>query len=131
MQGEAELEGPSESECRPYIEKALKELETGEPTDTGSSETGDSKEDLPTIEITDDADRQDSEDDDNDTNEDGKESGESIEEQQNAETVSEQKVIYSRLTVSPFTFFFRIRKKAKEQQKMRKVLRIRYICKYI
>lgn len=94
MQGEAELEGPSESECRPYIEKALKELETGEPADTGSSEIGDSREDLPTVEITDDADRQEGEDDDNDTNEDGKESGESVEEQQDAEIVSEQEVIY-------------------------------------
>lgn len=29
-QGEVEVEGPSESECRPYIEKALKKLETGD-----------------------------------------------------------------------------------------------------
>lgn len=46
MQGEAESEGPSESECRPYIEKALKELEAGEAGDD------DSKEDVPTVEIT-------------------------------------------------------------------------------
>ncbi|XP_018578929.1 sarcalumenin isoform X2 [Anoplophora glabripennis] len=89
VQGEAELEGPSESECRPYIEKALKELETGEPADTGSSETGDSKEDLPTVEISDDADRQEGEDDDNDTNEDGKENAEIVSEQENAQESEE------------------------------------------
>ncbi|KAJ8923831.1 hypothetical protein NQ315_010413, partial [Exocentrus adspersus] len=86
VQGEAELEGPSESECRPYIEKALKELETGEPADTKSSETGDSREDIPTVEISDDTDRhQEGEEDDDNTNEDTKQSGESVEEQQNTE----------------------------------------------
>lgn len=52
VQGEVELEGPSESECRPYIEKALKELETGEAVVLGHSGEDDSKEDIPTVEIT-------------------------------------------------------------------------------
>ncbi|EFA11103.1 Sarcalumenin-like Protein [Tribolium castaneum] len=76
VQGEAESEGPSESECRPYIEKALKELETGETAGTtGTPESGDSKEDTPpTVEVTtDDSDHQDGEGDD-DTHEEGTES---------------------------------------------------------
>ncbi|CAH1982874.1 unnamed protein product [Acanthoscelides obtectus] len=40
VQGEVESEGPSESECRPYIEKALKELEAGEAVGEESSEAG-------------------------------------------------------------------------------------------
>lgn len=55
VQGEVESEGPSESECRPYIEKALKELETGDSTDLNVSDDddeGSSKEDIPTVEIT-------------------------------------------------------------------------------
>lgn len=48
MQGEVEPEGPSESECRPYIEKALKELEAGENSQNGE----DSQENIPTVEIT-------------------------------------------------------------------------------
>lgn len=78
MQGEAESEGPSESECRPFIEKALKELETGEPT-IGSSETGES-EDVPTVEVTDADDSQHREGEgDNESNE-GQETVESLEE---------------------------------------------------
>ncbi|CAH0562146.1 unnamed protein product [Brassicogethes aeneus] len=71
VQGEVEPEGPSESECRPYIEKALKELEIGEGAEgaEGAESTesgGDSKEDLPTIEITtDDSDQNQTEDGDN------------------------------------------------------------------
>ncbi|KAJ8975813.1 hypothetical protein NQ317_013744 [Molorchus minor] len=95
VQGQVELEGPSESECRPFIEKALKELETGEPKE--SSETGDSREDVPTVEITtDDSDRTDDEDD-NDISEDGnsKENGENAtsennSEQENAPSQSEE-----------------------------------------
>lgn len=50
VQGEAESDGPSESQCRPYIEKALKELETaGESSQSQAEES--SKEDIPTIEI--------------------------------------------------------------------------------
>lgn len=68
VQGGVESEGPSESECRPFIEKALKELETG----SEASETtlpvddGDSKEDIPTVEITteDDSIQPDGDDDD-------------------------------------------------------------------
>lgn len=57
MCGDAEGEGPSESECRPYIEKALKELEGGEAEEQQTA-AEDSKEDVPTIEIaTDDSDQ--------------------------------------------------------------------------
>lgn len=57
MQGGAESEGPSESECRPYIEKALKELETAEaassePISPGDGGGDDSQEEYPTVEIT-------------------------------------------------------------------------------
>lgn len=69
MQGEAESEGPSESECRPYIEKALKELEAGEVGDD------DSKEDVPTVEITTD----DSDHDAGDGDDDAQESAENEE----------------------------------------------------
>ncbi|RZC37167.1 sarcalumenin, partial [Asbolus verrucosus] len=83
VQGEAESEGPSESECRPYIEKALKELETGETGGTGTTETGDSKEDIPTVEITtDDSDHQEGEGED-EIHEEGNESTESVESDQN------------------------------------------------
>lgn len=51
VQGEVEV-GPSESECRPFIEKALKSLETGEETAPPGEPDGDSKEDIPTVEIT-------------------------------------------------------------------------------
>lgn len=74
MQGEAEVDGPSESECRPYIEKALKELEAGEADDSGSPEDGDSKEDVPTVEITTDDSVKDGDD-----NEASKESAETTE----------------------------------------------------
>lgn len=88
MQGEVESEGPSESECRPYIEKALKELEAGEGV-VGSSEAADSsKEDTSTVEIADDSELQGGDGDDND-NEDGQDSKESKESIQ--ETVSETK----------------------------------------
>lgn len=63
VQGEAESEGPSESECRPYIEKALKELEAGEVGDD------DSKEDVPTVEITTDDSDHDAGDGDDDAQE--------------------------------------------------------------
>ncbi|KAG5882413.1 hypothetical protein JTB14_008988 [Gonioctena quinquepunctata] len=79
VQGEVELEGPSESECRPYIEKALKELETGEPV-TGSSENADSEEGIPTVEITsDDFDHQDGDGEDIENNEEGPQSTEEVE----------------------------------------------------
>ncbi|XP_056646451.1 uncharacterized protein LOC130451456 [Diorhabda sublineata] len=73
VQGEVESEGPSESECRPYIEKALKELEAGEATVISSAEEGDgdSKEDIPTVEITtDDSTHQEGEGENDDTNDD-------------------------------------------------------------
>lgn len=73
VQGEAESEGPSESECRPYIEKALKELEAGEAGDD------DSKEDVPTVEITTDDSDHDAGDGDDDAQDDGKESAENEE----------------------------------------------------
>lgn len=79
MQGEAESEGPSESECRPYIEKALKELETGEAVDPGAPGDEGSKEDIPTIEITtDDSDHEDGDGED-DADVEGKSSTESAE----------------------------------------------------
>ena len=52
VQGEIESDGPSESECRPHIEKALKQLEAGETEATPTVDQGDSKEDIPTVEIT-------------------------------------------------------------------------------
>lgn len=52
VQGEVELDGPSESECRPHIEKALKQFETGENEHALHTDNGDSREDLPTVEIT-------------------------------------------------------------------------------
>lgn len=108
VQGEVESEGPSESECRPYIEKALKELETGEagsPESAGDTgDTGDSKEDLPTVEITtDDSDHQEgdgddeSHDDGNASTETESEAGQEAQEDQPDETQSDEKVITSRI----------------------------------
>lgn len=79
MQGEAESEGPSESECRPYIEKALKELETGEAVDPGAPGDESSKEDIPTVEITTDDSDHEHGDGDDDTDVEGKASTESAE----------------------------------------------------
>lgn len=77
MQGEAESEGPSESECRPYIEKALKELEGGDAGDD------DSKEDVPTVEIT-------TDDSDHDGDDDAQESAENeLDDQQSSENNEE------------------------------------------
>lgn len=79
VQGEVEAEGPSESECRPYIEKALKELEAGEAGEAAvgsSAEQGDSKEDIPTVEITDDSDHHEGDGEKDDANEDGQDSKE-------------------------------------------------------
>lgn len=85
MQGEVESDGPSESECRPYIEKALKELEAGEVDEAGALGDADSKEDVPTVEITtDDSDR----DGDDDANEGAQESAESTENEQNDDAQS-------------------------------------------
>ncbi|XP_072402849.1 uncharacterized protein [Diabrotica undecimpunctata] len=86
VQGEVESEGPSESECRPYIEKALKELEAGEAAAGSSAEDGDgdSKEDIPTVEITDDSAHQEGDGEKDDTNEEGQDSNE------NVQTVSEK-----------------------------------------
>lgn len=97
MQGEAESDGPSESECRPYIEKALKELETGDTVGTlKNPDTDDSQEDVPTIEIaTDDSDHQDDDDDDDANNGDDETHEESVEQtEQNVEekTSNEQDV---------------------------------------
>lgn len=80
MQGEVESEGPSESECRPYIEKALKELEAGDAGELGTpGGDEDSNEDVPTVEVTtDDSDREDDDGDDDD-HEDEKESAENEE----------------------------------------------------
>lgn len=75
MQGEAESEGPSESECRPYIEKALKELEAGE------VDNDDSKEDVPTVEITTDDSDHNTSDGDDDAQDNSKESAEGGDEQ--------------------------------------------------
>ncbi|XP_025831971.1 sarcalumenin-like, partial [Agrilus planipennis] len=87
VQGEAESEGPSESECRPYIEKALKELETGE---GGEKDDGDSKEDIPTVEITDDADLPNNGKDDDADGEDN-DSNESVENEKVDDTDSAEK----------------------------------------
>ena len=80
VQGEVELEGPSESECQPFIEKALKKLEIIEPVDEKSDKIyGESAEDVATVEITiDDSDHDDS-DGDNDDDKDAAGSEESIE----------------------------------------------------
>ncbi|CAG9855171.1 unnamed protein product [Phyllotreta striolata] len=69
-------EGPSESECRPYIEKALKELEAGEAVVGSSTELDDSKEDPPTVDVTNDSDHREGDGEKDDTNEDGQESKE-------------------------------------------------------
>lgn len=63
VQGEAETDGPSETDCRPYIEKALKELEIGEAghAQKEPSEKDESAEDIPTVEITDDSSHQEEE----------------------------------------------------------------------
>ncbi|XP_030755857.1 titin isoform X2 [Sitophilus oryzae] len=58
LQGAAETDGPTESDCRPYIEKALKELETGEVVPGQPEDKDESIEDVPTVEITDDSSRQ-------------------------------------------------------------------------
>ncbi|XP_019754801.2 nucleolar protein dao-5 isoform X1 [Dendroctonus ponderosae] len=60
VQGEADTDGPSETDCRPYIEKALKELEIGEAghVQNEPSDKDESAEDVPTVEITDDSSRQ-------------------------------------------------------------------------
>lgn len=84
MQGEAESEGPSESECRPYIEKALKELETGEAVEQKESIDDGSKEDVPTVEITDDSDH-DVGDGDNEADVEGKASTEIVEHDETTE----------------------------------------------
>ncbi|KAK9890227.1 hypothetical protein WA026_010340 [Henosepilachna vigintioctopunctata] len=46
VQGEVEIDGPSETQCRPYIEKALRELEHVGAEDT---DVGQSQEEAPTI----------------------------------------------------------------------------------
>lgn len=83
MQGGVESEGPSESECRPYIEKALKELETAEasePITPGDSGGDDSKKEDSTVEITtDDSDYAEGDGDNDDEAEESKESTESAE----------------------------------------------------
>ncbi|XP_050519119.1 otolith matrix protein OMM-64 isoform X1 [Diabrotica virgifera virgifera] len=88
VQGEVESEGPSESECRPYIEKALKELEAGEVPAGSSAEDGDgdSKEDIPTVEITDDSAHQEGDGEKDDTNE----AGQDQDSNENVQTVSEK-----------------------------------------
>lgn len=48
MQGQIETEGPSESECRPYIEKALRELEH-EGVGAGDADVGHSNEETSSI----------------------------------------------------------------------------------
>lgn len=60
MQGDPKTDGPSETDCRPYIEKALKELETGEAghAQEEPSDKDESSEDVPTVEITDDSSHQ-------------------------------------------------------------------------
>ncbi|KAB0801295.1 hypothetical protein PPYR_05649 [Photinus pyralis] len=59
VRGELEAEGPSESECRPHIEKALKQLEAADNVDIT-----DSTEEIPTIEISDDSTLNDGDDED-------------------------------------------------------------------
>lgn len=90
MQGEVETEGPSESECRPYIEKALKELEAGEVDDD------DSKEDVPTVEITTDDSDHDAGGGDDDTQEsvENEEDGDDQISDKNEEVLCKLSVIY-------------------------------------
>lgn len=123
MQGEVESEGPSESECRPYIEKALKELE--HETAPESSETQDSVEDVPTVEITDDSSHQEGEGDDNETYDEqgqGEDSKESVEDE-NApkENVVEQKTepevrmtVIQKIMLGLSSFFQKTADKGKE-----------------
>lgn len=67
VQGEVESEGPSESECQPFIEKALRKLEIIEPVDEKSDKIeGESAEDVATVEITTDDSVYDDSDGDND-----------------------------------------------------------------
>ncbi|KAF7268487.1 hypothetical protein GWI33_018371 [Rhynchophorus ferrugineus] len=83
VQGAADTDGPSESDCRPYIEKALKELEIGEVAQ--SDEKDESIEDVPTVEITDDSSHQEAE-----TGDQGDESDETeTENETNAQSVEE------------------------------------------
>lgn len=96
MQGEVESEGPSESECRPYIEKALKELETGETSETVNTppETvGSSIEDLLAVDIKDDSDNQSIGEGDDDTT---KESTENVDNNESVEgaPTSEQEGVF-------------------------------------
>ncbi|GJQ68795.1 hypothetical protein Trydic_g5055 [Trypoxylus dichotomus] len=92
VQGGAESEGPSESECRPYIEKALKELETAEaassepitPGDSG----GDSKEEDSTVEITTNDSDHEGDGDNDDEAEESKESAEGVDVDQADEATS-------------------------------------------
>lgn len=125
MQGEVESEGPSESECRPYIEKALKELEYGEDA-PHSSETQDSVGDVPTVEITDDSLHQDGEgEDDNERNDEqgqGPDSKESVEDENVVkENIVEQKTepkvrmtVIQKLMLDLSRFFQKASDKGKE-----------------
>lgn len=99
MQGEAEADGPSESECRPYIEKALKELEAGEVDESGSPEDGDSKEDVPTVEITTDDSVKDGDD-----NEDSKENTETTENEESDDKQSSEQSDEQNAATVKYTF---------------------------
>lgn len=122
MQGEVEPEGPSESECRPYIEKALKDLEHGEVA-AESSEAQDSVEDVPTVEVTDDSSRQEGEGDENETYDDkDQDSKESVEEENLVEAkVAEQKTepevrmtVIQKIMLGLSSFFKKTTDKSKE-----------------
>lgn len=127
VQGEVESDGPSESECRPYIEKALKELEHGE---AAAQSSEDSIEDISTVEITDDSSHQEGAGEDenetcNDQTGDSKEHSEeeNVDEKENVveETVAEEKTepevrmtVIRKLILGLSSFFQRTPDKSKE-----------------
>lgn len=92
MQGEVESEGPSETECRPYIEKALKELEHGEAAPHSSESLG-SAEDVPTVEITDDSSHLEGEGEDDNEIYDEKGQGEDSKESVEDENVTKENIV--------------------------------------
>ncbi|XP_066155558.1 uncharacterized protein [Euwallacea fornicatus] len=86
VQGDQNADGPSETDCRPYIEKALKELETGEAGNAQEepSDQDENAEDVPTVEITDDSSHQEEVDGEADASEEDDQSNEPAEKQQAA-----------------------------------------------
>ncbi|KAL1493267.1 hypothetical protein ABEB36_011351 [Hypothenemus hampei] len=89
-----ETDGPTETDCRPYIEKALKELEIGEAgyAQTEPSEKYESAEDVPTVEITDDSSHQEVDGEGDASDESKGVDDKSVEEEQVQQEVEEEQV---------------------------------------